>query len=538
MNRFAGTSTLVALIARRDRVRLAIWAYVIAGLIASTAYSFRTLYHSVPEREAFGRSIAANPTLLAIDGPLFDSTSTGGLTAWRFGGLAAVAAAMVSILTVIRHTRAEEESGRVELVAAGVVGRFAPLTAALIVAVGVDVIAGAVIVAVMVALGAAVAGSVALGAGVAAAGIAFAGVAAVAAQVTDGSRAANGGAFAVLGLAFALRAAGDSTSANPSGGSLSFLSWLSPIGWAQQVRPYAAGERWWVLTLGLGLGAAAVTVAYAMVSRRDVGAGLLGVRLGPAAAARSLRTPLALAWRQHRASLVGWSIGLVLLGVVFGSSAKGVDKLIDTSAQLADVIDRLGGTRQLTDAYFSATLGLCGLVAAAYGIQAVMRARSEETAGRAEAILATPVRRSAFAGSHLLLAAAGTAVLLTATGLGAGLAYGIAVHDIGRELPTLLGAALAQWPAAVVPGAIAALLFGGVPRWTGAAWGALGLFVLLGQLGPLLRLSQIVMDVSPFTHTPKIPASGGSAMPSLVLTAIALVLTTAGLMAFGRRNID
>jgi polyether ionophore transport system permease protein len=529
---YVGVPTLVKLIARRDRIRLAVWVYAIAALVAATAYSFRGLYHTVAAREAFGASIRANATLLALDGPLFDSSSTGGLTAWRFGGIAAVIAAMASVFTVIRHTRTEEESGRLELVGAGVVGRFAPITAALAVAVGLNVVAGALIAVLMIVLGTTVAGSIAMGAGIAGAGIAFAGIAAVCAQFTEGSRAATGVAMSTLAVAFVLRAAGDSSSR----GGVSWLSWLSPIGWAQQIRPYAH-ERWWVLTLGLGLGLLMATVAYALVGRRDVGAGLWPPRLGPTVAPPRLRTPYALAWRQQRGSLIGWSFGLAMLGLVYGSSAKSVGSLVGTNSQLRDIVDRIGGTHNLTNAYFGATLGICGLLAAAYAVQATLRARSEETALRAEVLLSTPVRRLAFAGSHLLLAAVGAAVLLVATGLGAGLAYGVAVHDVGGQLAVLVGAALAQWPAAVVPAGIAVLLFGFAPRATTAAWGVLAGFVLLGQIGPALRLGQPVMDISPFTHTPKLPGSTVAALPLVVLSAVAIALTVAGLAGFRRRDV-
>jgi ABC-2 type transport system permease protein len=532
MTAYAGVPTLVKLIGRRDRIRLAVWVYAIAALIAATAYSFRGLYHTVAAREAFGASIRANASLLALDGPLFDASSTGGLTAWRFAGIAAVIAAMASIFTVIRHTRAEEESGRLELVGAGVVGRLAPMTAALYVAVGLNVVAGALVAVLMIVLGTAVAGSIAMGAGIAAAGIAFAGIAAICAQLTEGARSAIGAAMATLAVAFVLRAAGDSSSQ----GGLSWLSWLSPIGWAQQIRPYAH-ERWWVLALGVGFGLVTATFAYALIGRRDVGAGLLPARLGPAVAAPTLRTPQALAWRQQRPSLIGWSAGMALLGLVFGSSAKSVGSLVGTSSQLRDIVDRIGRTHDLTNAYFGATFGICGLVAAAYGVQAVLRARSEETAMRAEVLLSTPVRRFGFAGSHLLLAAVGSAVLLAATGLGAGLAYGIAMHDVGGRVATLLGAGLAQWPAAMVSAAIAVALFGLAPRASNAAWAVLAAFVLLGQIGPLLQVGQPVMDLSPFTHTPKLPGSTLDALPLVVLSAVALALCITGLVGFRRRDV-
>jgi ABC-2 type transport system permease protein len=530
VNRYAGTATLAKLIVRRDRTRLVLWAYVIAGLIASTAYSFHSLYPTREGLATFGASVASNPTLLAVDGPIFSTDTLGGLTAWRVGGIAAVFIAIMSVLTVVRHTRTEEESGRTELVSAGVVGRLAPLTAALLVVGVADLVIGAAVVVIMVSVGAGTAGSIALGAGVAAGGLMFAAVAAVAAQLTDGARAANGIGMAVLGLAFLLRALGDSSP------HLGAVSWLSPIGWTQQVRPYAH-ERWWVFAVIAAFALLLVLVTYQLVNRRDVGAGLFPSRLGPATAGRGLRGALGLAWRLHRGSLYGWAAGFVVIGAVYGGAAKSVADLLKTSSQLQQILNRLGGQAAVTDAYFASIFGLTGLVAAAYGIQAMLRARGEETAMRAEPLLATATSRPRYAGVHLLFALAGTAVMLVAAGLGAGVAYAAATHD-GGQVGRLTVAALAQWPAAVVLAGAAATLFGLLPGWTTVAWGLLGAFFVLGEIGPVVKLPQAVMDVSPFTHTPHLPGPiGDAAQPLVLLTLIAVVLIAAGFAGFRRRDI-
>jgi len=137
-----------------------------------------------------------------------------------------------------------------------------------------------------------VAGSVALGLAIASAGLVFATVALVTAQVASVGRAASGTAGALLGLAFLLRALGDS---GPS-----WLSWLSPIGWAQQVRAFA-GERWWVFALPVALGLTLLAVAAALLAAAGRRAGLRAQRPGPPVAPPRLAGPLALAWRLQRA---------------------------------------------------------------------------------------------------------------------------------------------------------------------------------------------------------------------------------------------
>ena len=139
----------------------------------------------------------------------------------------------------------------------------------------------------------------------------FGAVAAVTAQVAESARAANGLAVGVLGAAFALRAIGD---AGPH-----WLAWLSPLGWAQAMRAFA-DERWWLLLALLALAALLRVGAARLAARRDLGAGILPPRPGPARG--RLRTPLALAWRLQRGALAGWAAGFAILGAAFGASRR------------------------------------------------------------------------------------------------------------------------------------------------------------------------------------------------------------------------
>src|SRR4051794_38687939 len=102
--------------------------------------------------------------------------------------------------------------------------------------------------------------------------------------------------------------AGKSTTIRPAprcrriGDRRRWLSWLSPIGWSQQIRPYA-GNRWLGAVLPVLLAAVLVGVAHTLVARRDLGAALVAARPGPATGAPGLRSPIALAWRLQRSLL-------------------------------------------------------------------------------------------------------------------------------------------------------------------------------------------------------------------------------------------
>jgi ABC-2 type transport system permease protein len=527
-----GTGKLVRLILRRDRVLLPIWILTFAGLMASIVASFQALFSTAAERQSYADASAADPGFTALYGPLHGS-SLGELTVWR-AGFYPVLIALIALLTVIRHTRTEEETGRRELLGATVVGRHAGMAAALGVTLAATLVLAALVAAALAGQGLPTGGSLAAGLQLAAAGWVFAAVGAVAAQLTSGAGSARGIAVGVLGGTWLLRVIGDVSGL--SGGAVSWLSWLSPIGWAHKLRPFA-GERWWVLLLVLALTALLAGVAVALEARRDVGAGLLPTRPGPATAAPGLRSPLALAWRLHRGLLAGWTAGFAVVGVVLGGSASSVADMVADNSNLEEIFTRMGGRTGIVDAYLVSVMGILGLMAAGYAIQATLRLRAEETGGRAEPLLATAVGRLQWAASHLVFSIFGSALALVAAGLTVWLTYGLSSGDLGHQLPRVLQGALVQVPAVWVLAAVAVALVGLAPRFAAVAWGALGLCVILVLVGAALRLDQWVMDLSPFTHLPRVPGAAVAATPLVLLLAVAVALGGAGLAGLRRRGI-
>lgn len=524
-----GTLQLVRLALRRDRVLLPVWIIVITGAVAGTASAIAELYPGMEQRVALGVTIGSTPALQALTGPVFDPGSIGGLTAWRATTLATVLAAMVSVLVVTRHTRAEEETGRAELVGACAVGRHAIGSAAVLVAGGANLVIALLLTLALAGQGLPVAGSLAFGLAVAGVGWAFTGMAVVAAQLTEHARTANGLSFAALGLAFLLRAAGDAA-------GVEALSWLSPLGWAQRVRAFA-GERWWVVCLFALAGVALVGLAALLAGRRDLGAGLLPPRTGPGGAGRRLSSPSALAWRLHRGALAGWAAGFAVVGTMLGALADSVGDVVGDNPQLAAILARMGGAGALVDTFLAAETGLLGLVAGGYAVQATLRLQGEESALRAEAVLATAVSRVRWTLSHLVLALGGTVAVMTAGGLAAGIAHGIRSGDPGGQLVRLVAAAWVQVPAAWVLAGIAMLLIGSAPRLTALAWAALVGFALLGQLGEVLQLEDWLQGLSPYAHLPQAPGGDVSASPLVWLTAVAALLVLTGIGSFRLRDL-
>jgi ABC-2 type transport system permease protein len=523
----AGTGPLLKLAARRDRILLPAWIYVLTAVVASTAYSLKKAYPTAADRATLAAGVGHNPSIAAIYGAAY-SSSLGGITAWRIGLIAAAGSGLMSIILVIRHTRGDEEAGRLELLGATAVGRQAAPAAALALALAASALLGLLIMVVCVLLGMPAAGSLALGVEVAAAGWVFAGVAVVCAQLTASARPARGIAASLLGGAYLLRAVGD---ANPG---VSWLTWASPLGWAERLRPFAA-ERWWVVLLSLAVAAGLSALAWALAARRDVGAGLLPDRPGRPGAAAWLAGPLALAWRLQRGWFWGWLAGFAVAGAVLGAAAHGIGALLNSPQVRADVF-RYGGHAGLVNAYFVVLFTEAAIVAAAYAVSVTLRLYAEETEQRADPVLAAPVGRVRWAAGHLLTAAIGPAALLAVVGAAAGVAYG--THGgMGHQVLRLLGAGLAQVPTAWLLVGVAVAVFGLLPRLTvGVSWSALAVAALVSVVGPLVRLNHWVLDISPFVHAPKLPGTTFVATPLLWLTGIAVLLTAFGLASLRRRD--
>ncbi|MET9888027.1 ABC transporter permease [Streptomyces sp. NPDC006430] len=521
-SQYAGTGALVRLALRRDRVMMPVWIAVVALMVLSLPASLASAYGTAAERARLLATMNTNGSLRAMYGPVFGD-SIGALTAWRGGIFAGVLAAIMSLVIVVRHTREEEETGRQELLSAAMVGRRAPLTAALLAALVANGLAALLVAAGLAGRGAG--GALALGSGIGATGMLFAGLAAIAAQVTESARLAKGLTGAAIGAAFVLRAAGDAGSA---GGS-SRLTWVSPLGWLEHVRAFA-GERWWVLALFATAVIVQVAAAYGLAGRRDLGMSLLPARPGPAEG--RLGSAGALARRLQRGSLIGWSLGFLAAGAVFGGMADGATELVGDNERTREIIERMGGRSGLTDAFLATMAGMLGMVAALYIVSAVLRLGGEESGQRAEPLLANAVGRLRWAGGHLAVAFGGSALILLLAGLGLGIGHG------GQDVGAAVGACLAQLPAVWVIGALAALLHGAAPRYAVAAWAVAGTALALGWIGPALNLPQAVLNVSPFAHLPKLPgAQAVSWTPLLVLTALAAALLAAGLTALRRRDL-
>jgi ABC-2 type transport system permease protein len=523
----AGTGQMLRLALRRDRIMLPAWVLGIAGMATLSAQATVGLYPELPQRVQAAEAINGSAALIALYGRIYDPTSLGELSLFKMTAFGAAMIGVFMIILTVRHTRAEEEAGRLELVGSTVVGRAAPLAAALVVgalaATGIAVLtAGGLVLA-----GLPVAGSLAFGVAWGVTGMLFAAVGATGAQVSLTARAATGFGLVVLAAAYVARAVGDISEGLPSG-----LSWLSPIGWSQQVRAFS-GTRWVILVLPVAVTAILVPVAFWLRSCRDLGAGLLPDRRGPARG--SIDSTWGLAARLQRPGFLAWTAAATLMGLVLGSAADSISGLLDSPA-MVDFLEALGGRQGLVDAFLAAELGVIGALAAGYGVAASRWLHTEEESGRAENVLATAAGRRQWAGGHAVLAMLGAAVLMVLTGTAIGIGYALSIGDLSQVGRLALASAGAV-PAAWVMVGLAVAIWGYWPRLSWLAWALFVWFLVMGEFGVLWDVPGWLRNLSPFAHSPVLPGPDPQLAGIHMMLVLAVGLVALGIRRFTHRDV-
>jgi ABC-2 type transport system permease protein len=523
---FTGFDVLTRFVVRRDRLRIILWVGAIVLVVVATVSSINGLYPNQAELDKAARASEDNVAAIIFNGPAQGLDTVGGQVAFQTGSFGLVLMGLMSIFMLGHMTRGEEEAGRSELLGSLPVGQHALDAAALATVAAMNVVTGALVTLALLGFDLPAAGSIAFGLSFTLLGLFFAAVTLVAAQVTENTRVVYGVGGIVLGAAFVLRAIGDIGDGT--------VSWLSPIGWVQKSRPFA-GEQWWPFLIVIGATALLAWQAAALSRRRDLGAGLLRPRPGRPHAPRSLGSPLGLATRLQRGSVIGWTAGLAVLAVAYGSIADSINDFVQDNETLADFVAAQGhGT--LLEQYMAMSFRILALVAAGYAIQSALRLRGEETAGRAEPVLATPTSRTGFAASHLAIAFGGTLAVMVVLGLTFGVADAAVTGDAGAIGQSVV-AALLFVPAVWLLVGLTTALIGCVPRATPLAWAALGVCFVIGMFGQLLDLASWVQDVSPFQHVPRYPAASIELLPLVALLAGTVLLTALGLLGWQRRDV-
>lgn len=488
---------------RRDWKQLLMWV-IGTALLAYLSYAgVSQSYSTLEDRQNVLAAAIANPVILLFRG-LPSGPGEGAFMIFEIFPWLAMLAAFMSTFLAVRHTRGDEEQGRAELIAATAAGRATPVIATVIHGLIANVVLA--VLTALAFLGSGVSGNGAAVAGFAtgAVGVAFLGVGLIAAQVMRTSRGANSLAVWVLVATFLFSGIGNALG-TPSDDltrmESSWLAWVSPFGWGENVRAYADNNPWpGVLALVFGLVLAGIAIA--LQSSRDLGESFIPERLGRREAGGLLSSPTGLVWRLTWGGILGWVIGGLLTGMLSTALASIVNQIGGENPAVEDILSKIAGGGNLDQATISVFFAILGVLAACCAVQVVCRARQEEAHGTAELVLSSAVDRVRWLVDYLVIAFVGILLVVAAAVLGAALGLSAQGGDTALMSDVWVTGG-GQVVAASVFLVITALVFVLAPRATIAVgWSVVLLATVIGVFGPLFGLSDDVVRLAPFGATP------------------------------------
>ncbi len=514
---------------RDARVRTISFGYLFAVIAYIQPIGYRDAYPTLSSRLAFAHSFAANKAIRLFYGVPHNLLTVDGYTAWRVGGTLAIFAAVFGLLAAVRALRTEEDTGRMELVLASSVGRGTAYLSAMAAIAASVLILGLAEFAGLVLAGLPVGGSLELALATASVVPVFVGVGAVASQLASTRRMALELGGAAVGSFLALRVIAD-TSAGAG-----WLRWATPLGWAEEVRPFT-GAHPIVLLLPAAASVLLLVAAARIAAGRDIGTGVLPARESTEPRLGLLSSPTLQALRSERGSLIVWLSSVGAFAYIIGVIAKSTSSA-GISESLQREVAKLGTGSIVTPTGYLAFVFIFFVLAVSLFVCAqIAAARQEEADERLETLLCMPVSRRGWLGGRLVLAVAGA----TAISLTAGLLTWVGAESggVSISLAGMLEAGLNCLPVAIMFLGIAALAYAILPRASaGLSYGLVTVAFLWDLFGSLLSLPKWLVQATPFAHVGLVPAQPFRAGAAIIMLAIALGSALAATWIFQRRDL-
>ncbi|MCL2038525.1 ABC transporter permease [Candidatus Saccharibacteria bacterium] len=536
----AGGLPYLKFIFRRERLTTPIW--LLSFLLFSTGITLAyTHLFATPEDMLLMAQTMTNPAMQALVGPVYglDSLTPAMLMAQQLLSLMTITVVIMNIFLVIRHTRADEEQGRLEMLRALPIGRLTNPAATLFFAFLTNLALALIIALGLLATnidGMQAAGAFLYAGSLGAVGFLFAAIALLMAQLFSTARGALTGSFVVMGIFYIMRAFGDMSSADSS---THLLSFISPLGLGLQVSSFYQNICW-PLPVLFAQAIVIAVIALLVCRTRDLGEGVIPARTGRQHASAFLQTPLGFTWRLVRGNFIAWSIGMLVIGATYGSVIGEIEQFVQTNEMFQILLGISGdGAEQaiageVAASFVALIMVVMAMIAVVPVILIISRLRGEEKQGRLEPIFARSIKRQHLVLLYTIIATLGSAWFILCAALGL---YGASIPSGLLDAGETIRSALMYAPAILTLLGLAVFLIGLLPKLTGLVWLVLGYSFMTVYLGPLMSLPDWTAKLSPFGLIPQLPVQEFSAAPLFALSALALVLIFFGIKSFARRDI-
>jgi ABC-2 type transport system permease protein len=546
-----GPSTLAKLIGlgsvfgktiRDSRRAVLIVGGVTGVLIMVIAEAVVTQFNTPESRREISELVKSVPPILqGLAGKGYNAETMGGYIQYKYGGFFPLVTGLWSILALSGTLAAEVRLGSLDLVAAAPIGMRRLALEKLLAHVAMVALAMSVVMVAIWVAGSAFA--ILPGDEIPfAAAVGFAlwlGLMALAAGSVAFALAPFLGRGAALGIAGAVMFGGfimnGYQTAIPELAPFANLTWF---GWTGNHIPLAGRFDWASLTLVAAVALVLFAVGTEAFARRDLGQTSAIPWPKLPRALLGLRGPFGRAVSERLSTTIAWGVGLGLFGLMMGSAGRSFSEQLANSPELLKAIQSLfpgvniiseGGFLQLVFIEFG--LILAGLAAASL----VSAWASDETSGRLELLLTTPMPRTMWAAANGLAVFVSVALVVVFAGIGIAIGAMSAGGDVATPVVGTAALALYGMALAGIGLAIGGLFGAGI---AGTAVAVITILTwLLDFLVPSLDLPEQLQQLALSSHMGQ-PMVGVWDVPGIVLC---LVLAFGGLAigtwGFARRDL-
>ncbi len=537
-SRLYGFGSIYGKTVRDSRVAFIVAAGILGGMMLVAAAAVGSVFPTPESRLEVDKLVATIPSSMSgLFGNPVKVGTLGGVMNWKYGLFFALGAGLWSILALSGTLAGEASRGSLDFIASAPFGKrrlaIEKLTAHLT-SLGLAM----AILALCAWAGATIYGDASLG-------DAIPPLAAVGFALWVGFIA-----LAFGGLAFALAPLLGRSGAAGVAGAAMVVSWISngysalapiaffsPFHWTASHVALVGQYDWPALALVGAVAAVLLVAGVEIFARRDLGvtAGLSAP--GLPAATLGVRGPARRAFGDQLPRALAWALGLGLFGAVLAAMVGSLAGQMSSSPSFRDVFTTMFPGYDLTRAgdFLQLYAQMLFIFAGYAGATLVAKWASDETEGRLEMLLGTPLARSRWVVGGGLGAFAGIAIMTTGLALGIGLGAASAGIQTGGAMS---GTVVLGLYAAAVAGVGFAV--GGIWRTSLAAETAAVLVTatfLVDLLAPALKLPDWVHQLALTAHMGK-PMIGDWDPTGIALcVVIAVVGVAIGAWGVRRRDI-
>jgi ABC-2 type transport system permease protein len=537
ISRFYGFGSIYAKTVRDSRLAFIIAAGLLGGLALVMGAAISSVFPTPASRLEVDKLIGGMPAqMVNFFGKPEKLGTLGGYLTWKYGLLFVLVTALWSILALSSTLAGEASRGSLDLVAAAPFGKRRIAIEKLAAHLTMLALAMAVM-AILLTVSSNAFGNPALGdqiSGLSATGFAlwlgfnalfFGGLAFALAPILG-----RGGAAGIAGIALALAWTVNGLDTGP-------LAVLSPFHWTANHVALVGEYDWPGLALVGVVAAVFLAIGVEVFNRRDLGVTTgLGLPQLPGSVL-GVRGPISRAFGDQLPRALAWGFGLFVMGALLASLVGPMSAQIAGDPNLQQVFRTAFPDFDLTAAggFLQLFVQLFYIAAGFAGATLVSRWASDETDGRLEEVLATPLRRSQWivAGAVAALLADAVFTALFALGVGVGATSG----GVAAGSAMIGSASLGLYAAALIGVGIA---IGGLWRTSLAAEIVALLVVvtyLIDLLAPPLNLPDWVHQLALTAHLGQPMVGQWDVVGIVACVGIAIGGTLLGAWGMSRRDV-